>query len=235
MYADTGDSRGRARFEPRLSVTHLLMGANILVFFAVEILTVHRWLPVYHLFALTVRGLAQRWLWQLVTFQFMHWRLADGGAFHLLADLLVLYAVGRPLESKLDRSRFVGLYLVSGLVGGLCQIVGSLFWPADFGPGVVGASAGCCGLISAYALLLPGRPISIFILPIALPAWMVSWGIALLSMYGMLSPGRSSGIAHAAHLGGLLAGWCLIGAAADRRETSGTGTQAVSPLSATLM
>jgi len=154
-------------------------------------------------FALVPDDLARGWVWQLFTFQFLH-----GGAFHLIINCLMLWMFGRSLEETLGRSTFLKLYFVSGTLGGLLQVLCGWVFPYHFGAGaVMGASAGVFGLIAAYAALNWEQPITTlvaFILPVTMRAKYLLLILGILAVLGMLE--RGSGIAHAAHLGGMLAG-----------------------------
>lgn len=80
----------------------------------------------------------------LVTSQFLH-----AGWFHLLANMVFLWAVGRPVEWVLGAKRFLILYLLSGILGGIVQ---TLVDPLSTVP-VVGASGAISGMLAIYALL----------------------------------------------------------------------------------
>ncbi len=141
-------------------------------------------------------------IWQLLTFQFLH-----GGPAHLLINCLMVYMFGRPLEAELGRRNFVWLYLGAGVVGGLLQAACGLLLPGHFGRApTVGASAGVFGLIATFAMLHWNQPLTLlvaFVLPVTLKA---KWLLAVqtvLAVFGLLRPDQ---IAHAAHLGGLIAG-----------------------------
>lgn len=154
-------------------------------------------------FALVPDDLARGWIWQLFTFQFLH-----GGAFHLIINCAMLWMFGRGLEETLGRSTFLKLYFVSGTLGGLLQVVCGWVFPAHFGAGaVMGASAGVFGLIAAFAALNWEQPITTlvaFIIPVTMRAKYLLLILGILAGLGMLE--RNSGIAHAAHLGGMFAG-----------------------------
>jgi membrane associated rhomboid family serine protease len=143
-------------------------------------------------------------IWQLVTFQFLH-----GGLLHLFFNCLVLYMFGLAVENTMSRKHFLTLYFGSGIAGGLLEIVGHLLLPNHFGGAVVGASAGLMGLLAAFAFMFPHQQILVFfILPV--PAMFFFIFSVLLSLYCILVPSVAGGIAHGAHLGGLLAGWFYI-------------------------
>ena len=142
-------------------------------------------------------------VWQLFTFQFLH---AD--ILHLVINCAMLYMFGRPLEAALGRASFLRLYFGSGTVGGLVQALCAWTFPRQFGHGaVVGASAGVFGLIAAFAWLNRDMPITTliaFIIPVTMKAKYLLVIEVVLAVFGLLAP--SSGIAHGAHLGGMLVG-----------------------------
>jgi membrane associated rhomboid family serine protease len=145
--------------------------------------------------------IARGWIWQLLTFQFLH-----GGLLHLVLNCATLYIFGRMLESTLGPRVFLVFYLGCGAFGGLFQTLFCWVFPTHFGPGpFVGASAGVCGLVAAFAVLNRNVPVTSFqaILPITMPAQYLLVVEAVISVLGMLDPG--SRIAHAAHLGGMVA------------------------------
>lgn len=156
--------------------------------------------------ALRAEELLRGHVWQLLTFQFLH-----GGIVHLLLNCWGIYMFGRDVEADLGRRRFLLLYFVCGVVGGLLQMLFSLGLRGHFGSSVVGASAGLFGLIGAFATMHPQRVVTLllfFVLPLSLKAGtllLISGGIAV---FGILFPGDR--IAHAAHLGGMLAGMVFI-------------------------
>ena len=179
-----------------------LVGINIAVFLAeVLIRRYTRW-PITTWCALSVPGIRSGHLWQLLTYQFLH-----GGVLHLFLNCWGLYVFGREIEDRLGRFRFLKLYLFSGVVGGLVQVICALLAPRLFGSAVVGASAGVFGLVAAYAALFPERQLTLllfFVIPVTLRAkTMLLWGV-ILALAGSLFP--FDHVAHAAHLGGMLGG-----------------------------
>lgn len=148
-------------------------------------------------------------VWQLITFQFLH-----GGLFHLVINCAMLYIFGKPVETALGRAHFLKLYFSSGVVGGVLQVLLSFLFKEHFGfregagwPSVVGASAGVFGLIAAFATLYREQSITMliaFIIPVSMKAKYLLVAEFVLCILGLLDAG--SGIAHGAHLGGLLMG-----------------------------
>ena len=102
---------------------------------------------------LSTYGLREGRIYELITFQFMH-----AGWMHLFGNMLGLYFFGRAMEEVLGRKGLLKLYLFSGTIGGLLQIILAFSFPNYFGGGVVGASAGVFGLIAAFAARAPDRP-----------------------------------------------------------------------------
>ncbi len=155
--------------------------------------------------ALSLKGLKSGFVWQLLTFQFLH-----GGVPHLVLNSVVLYSFGRPLEEFLGKRAFLKLYLLSGFAGGIAQILLALVSSRFAGP-MVGASAGICGLVAAFALLSPQSTIYLaFVIPLR-AVYFLPLAIGLTIVL-MVIPSNDH-VAHAAHLGGMLAGiaWVKFG------------------------
>lgn len=153
--------------------------------------------------ALSLEGLKRGFVWQLFTYQFLH-----GGLAHLALNSLALYFFGRPLELMLGQRTFVKLYFLSGLAGGILQVALALISPRFGGP-MVGASAGICGLVAAFALLSPDSTIYVFfVIPVRaryfLPLMIILSTVLLFTPEQARSHGGN--IAHGAHLGGTLFG-----------------------------
>jgi membrane associated rhomboid family serine protease len=165
--------------------------------------------PVDQFFALSLGGLQRGFIWQLVTFQFMH-----GGWLHLFLNCWAIYVFGRVVEAALGRRVFLLLYLGSGVLGGLLQMLGAWAVPKQFGGEVVGASAGAFGLVATFAVLHPEHPLTVllfFLIPIRLRAKSLLFVCGVLAALGLVSPGLANlmfmgNVAHAAHLAGMLTG-----------------------------
>lgn len=155
------------------------------------------WQPL----ALTTEGIAQGWAWQLITFQFLH-----GGLWHLLFNLLALWFIAAPVERILGPRRYILAYLGAGVAGGLLQALLMASFPRLYGPIVVGASAGLEGMFAIFALLHRDAIFTLFfVLPMrAITLYYVVAGISVF--FTLVPSGLGGGIAHAAHLGGLMLG-----------------------------
>lgn len=199
---------------PSWSVTTWLIIANTVVF-AFELLSgflspagflaVHGWGKVFNYLPLMPYEVIHRgWIWQLLTFQFLH-----AGLMHIGLNCLVLYIFGHPVETAMGRSRFLRLYLASGAFGGVIQVVLAVLFPGHFPPKVstLGASAGVFGVLAAFAWMNWETPITAliaFVLPVTFRAKYLLIVEAVISALGLLDP--SSHIAHGAHLGGMAFG-----------------------------
>lgn len=157
-------------------------------------------------YSLSLDGLKAHYWWQFLTYQFLH-----AGWIHLGANLLLLHSLGPVLETTLGRRRFLALYLVSGVVGGLAQMGGALVSPRHFGHPVVGASAGLCGLVSALGTLYAEQRVQgllLFLIPFRVKAKILLLIAGLLTIAGTLFP--VGNVAHLAHLGGFLGGLLCV-------------------------
>jgi len=157
--------------------------------------------------ALSVAGLRQGKIWQLVTFQFLH---SYPWPFHVLFNCLGLYFFGRPVEEMLGGRRFLSLYFLSGIAGGLLQVATTAILPRHPDIEVVGASAGVCGMIAIFCTFHPMQELTtwIYFLPINIRARTFLIFLALFSIFGTIIP--LGNIAHAAHLGGILVGLAYV-------------------------
>jgi membrane associated rhomboid family serine protease len=122
--------------------------------------------------------------------------------------MLALYMFGGQLEQVFGSRRFLVYYLGCVFSAALAQLAVSVL--ADGPPlPTVGASGGVFGLLLAYGLLFPRRTLMLLFPPIPMPAWLFVTLYGLLELYLGVS-GTQAGVAHFAHLGGMLGGWILI-------------------------
>ena len=162
-----------------------------------------------NILTLSVEGVGHWYLWQFLTYQFLHANLP-----HLFFNCLALYFLGRELEPLLGVKRFLTLLVSSGIIGGVFQIAVSALWPALFHGGVVGASAGVFGLVAAYAIMFPEREwtmLIFFVIPVTMKAKNFLILSAVLAGAGLIfSEIILQNMAHAAHLGGMAMGWFYV-------------------------
>src|SRR5581483_8986846 len=190
------------------SAATVLLVANVVIF--ILCLTVLPQGVVSDFLVLQLAGLKHGYVWQLITYQFLH-----AGWLHLILNSLALYFFGRPVENVLGRSRFIQLYLASGVMGGLVQMLFALVFPHYFDGPVVGASAGIAGLIAAFSMIHwhDRFLLLLFFFPTAMRGRTLMWISLAMAVLGLvlnfLNPGADH-VAYAAHLGGLLAGFAYI-------------------------
>jgi rhomboid family protein len=194
-------------------VTTALLGANILVF----MLQLAGGLPLVENFALWPpsasgpRGGPDFELWQLVTYSFLH-----GSMLHLMFNMLALYTFGRDVERLFGSRWYLQYYFASVVAAALSHLVVTGWMGAPPVP-TVGASGGVYGLLLAYGIYFPRRTVILLFPPIPLPARVFVVLFAALELYFGVT-GTASGIAHFAHLGGMLGGWLMIRSRGRRRR-----------------
>jgi membrane associated rhomboid family serine protease len=145
--------------------------------------------------------------WQLVTYMFIH-----GSPTHLLFNMLMLWMIGVELERTWGTRFFTKFYFACGIGAGLTQVILGLL-PLPFADqfyyqSTIGASGAIYGLLLAYALYFPTRPILMFfVFPVPAKYFvMILGGFALLFSMS----GEGGGVAHTAHLGGLVTGYLYL-------------------------
>ena len=188
---------------PVTPAVKVLLVANIALF------VLELFMPVLvPLLGLSPAAVLHGWLWQPVTYMFLH---HTGGFSHILFNMLALWMFGVDLERLWGTRFFFRFYFVCGIGAALTTIVVSLL-PFAFAAGVytattVGASGALYGLLLAYAYYYPDRPILMFLL-FPLPAKYFVMILGAIAFLSSISGG--SGVAHATHLGGLLAGYIYL-------------------------
>ena len=146
--------------------------------------------------------------WQVLTYAFLHeGRLSQGQIEHIFFNMFALFMFGSPLEQFWGSRRFAFYYLACILsAAGIELLVENA---TSTGAAVIGASGGVFGLLLAFAWYFPKQKLIMLFLPIPMPAWL------FVTIYGALElflgvTGRQPGVAHFAHLGGMLGGALAI-------------------------
>ena len=194
-------------------VTGALLGANILVF----MLQLAGGLPLVEHFALWPpaasgpRSGPDFELWQLVSYSFQH-----GSLLHLMFNMLALYTFGRDVERLFGSGWYLQYYFASVVAAALSHLVVTGWMGAPPFP-TVGASGGVYGLLLAYGIYFPRRTVILLFPPIPLPARVFVALFAALELYFGVT-GTAAGVAHFAHLGGMLGGWLMIRSRGRRRR-----------------
>lgn len=140
-------------------------------------------------------------VWQLFTYMFMH-----GGLMHLLFNMIALWMFGMELENVWGSRKFLTYYLACGLGAGLANLLLAPLFTTT-GP-TVGASGAIYGVLIAFGMMFPTRPIFVyFLLPIQARYFVLMY--IALELYAGVT-GTSDGVAHFAHLGGAAVGFVYI-------------------------
>ena len=190
---------------PIPTVTRALLVANVIVFglqwFTGSLLELNfaLWPPA----DVQYPGAGHFQVWQPITYAFLH-----GSVQHLFFNMLALYMFGPDIE-RLFGTRFFTLYYFTCLVtAAISHLVVTAWMGAAPGP-TVGASGAVFGLLLAFGWYFPQRRILLLFPPIPLPArvFVAAYG-ALELVLGVT--GTARGVAHFAHLGGMLGGWLMI-------------------------
>lgn len=151
--------------------------------------------------------------YQIFTHMFLH-----GGFMHLLFNMLMLWMIGRVLESYWGSKRFLFFYLVCGL-GAAAAHLGIEYIKINEQmaaggvvtvPFALGASGAIMGLMAGFAWLFPNTEFMLIFFPVPIKAKYFVPGLMVLDIFGAFAPGQGSGIAHFAHLGGAITGFIIV-------------------------
>jgi len=177
----------------------VLVGTNVAAFVAQLFLEAYQPGIVRDYLGLSDRGIHDAYAWQFITAMFLH-----AGPWHLAGDMVVLYLLGRDVESILGQRHFLYLYL-AGAVGGE---MGHLFlMPTD--SVLLASSGGVAAVLVAYATILPDLELTSIlfsIFPLRLKAKHVVYAVVIAGI-ALLIMSRSGVVIHSAFLGGCAAGW----------------------------
>jgi len=144
-------------------------------------------------------------VWQLFTYAFLH---DTGTLAHLLFNMLGLWMFGAEIERYVGPRRVLACYFASVFTAALSQIIMPPLLGAPAAP-TIGASGGVFGLLLAYALMFPHRKVIPLIPPIPMPAWLFATLYAGIELFLGVT-GSLSGVAHFAHLGGMIGSALVI-------------------------
>ncbi|HEY7090579.1 MAG TPA: rhomboid family intramembrane serine protease [Tepidisphaeraceae bacterium] len=144
----------------------------------------------------------------LFSSMFMH-----GGIAHIAGNMWFLWIFGDNVEDRMGRLRYALFYLLTGLIASLSHVAMNLHGDGSLIPSL-GASGAISGVMGAYLALCPGRQVRVLLLQMVtvVPAYMAVglWFLfQLVSGMGLLGGSAGHGVAHAAHIGGFVAGLIL--------------------------
>jgi rhomboid family protein len=191
-YAPRWSSRPRA-------VLLSLIGVNFSIFFGQLVLQAYQPTVVPEYLGLSYRGINQAYAWQFFSALLLH---AD--VFQFVGNMLVLYVIGRDVESILGQRHFLYLYFCGGIAGEL----GHLFLMPSTTV-LLGASGGVAAMIMALAIILPELELTdslFFALPVKLKMKYFGYALGAIGLV-LLVFDREGVVGHSAYLGGGAAGW----------------------------
>jgi membrane associated rhomboid family serine protease len=179
-------------------VTRAIIIANVVVF----LLQFVAGNLILSLFALWPVGDSLFQPWQLLTYSFLH-----AGFLHIFFNMFALYMFGTPLEAFWGSRRFAFYYVACVLTAAATEL--AVQNGTEVGGPVLGASGGVFGLLLAFAWYFPKQRLMLLFPPIPMPAWL------FVTIYGAFElvlgvTGAQPGVAHFAHLGGMLGGALAI-------------------------
>ena len=189
----------------KYSAVKILIAANVLVYLLQS--TTNGAIDLY--FALwplqPIDGVSYFYPWQIVTYAFLH---STGQITHLLFNMLGLWMFGAEVERYMGPRRLLACYFASVITAALSQLFIPNLFGAPSAP-TVGASGGVFGLLLAYAFLFPTRKVIPLSPPIPMPAWLFATFYAAVELFLGVT-GNASGVAHFAHLGGMVGSALVI-------------------------
>lgn len=181
-------------------ITKWLLIINVAVFFISDLLAATAHVSLATWFALWPLG-PNFMPWQVVTYAFLH-----GDILHLAFNMLGLWQFGSELERLWGEKRFTQFYTASILTAAAAQLLITFFTGSPFP--TIGASGGIFGLLLGFGMMFPNRQIMLLLPPVPMKAktYVLIFGVLELWMGVRLA----DGIAHFAHLGGMLGAFLLI-------------------------
>ena len=185
------------------SVIQFIIVLNVVVFFFQQIGNAVKLPYLEQFLALSADGLRRGFLWQPLTYMFLHYDI-----WHILVNMLFLWFFGKEVEYFIGPKHITRLYLGAGLAGAALWLLFNFTSAAT----VLGASAAVLGCVIAFATLFPDRDVTLlvfFVLPVTLRAKYLAL-IAIAFDVVPLLHGAATNVAHLAHLGGAAFGYLYI-------------------------
>jgi membrane associated rhomboid family serine protease len=189
----------------KISAVKLLVAANALVF-VLQSLSKGALDELFALWPLqAIDGESYFHFWQIITYSFLH---STDNITHLLFNMLGLWMFGAEVERYVGPRRLLACYFASVVTAALSQLFIPTLFDAPPAP-TIGASGGVFGLLLAYAFLFPKRKVIPLFPPIPMPAWLFATLYAGVELFLGVT-GTLSGVAHFAHLGGMVGSALVI-------------------------
>ena len=195
-------TNGGLRYQyARLSVSEKLIAINVLVFIIMGLITALISPTVEDWFALPkdfFDFLIQPW--SLITYSFLH-----GGIFHILWNMYILYVAGRIVLNLFDGKRFLNIYFLGVILGGLLFLLSYNIFPTLVGinASLIGASAGVMAVLIFVCTYIPNQEVRLIFFNVKL--WQIGLFVVLMDLVQIPLGGNVGG--RIAHLGGALLGY----------------------------
>lgn len=180
---------------------NLIFGIAILAVYLVQLTLITLGLENIHdqLFLLESENISHVWTW--VTSVFAH---SPYTPIHIIGNGIILVFFGTMVERIIGSRDYAILFLLAGILAGLGQVGLGMFLVEET-VSVLGASGALLAVLGVLTIYNPKMTVHLyFFLPV--PLWIITGGYAVISMVGVLAGGSAGGIAHGAHLIGLLIG-----------------------------
>ena len=146
---------------------------------------------------------ARGWLWQLVTYAFLH---STDNYSHILFNLLMMWMIGGDLERHWGGQKYLTYWLVCAVGAGVCVTLAGAFRGID--QATIGASGAIYGLLLAYGTIFAERRF-LFMLIFPIKARTLAWILFAIAFVSNLTA-RGDRVSHIAHLGGMIVGWLYL-------------------------
>ncbi|HLX26986.1 MAG TPA: rhomboid family intramembrane serine protease [Casimicrobiaceae bacterium] len=184
--------------------TTALIVANVAVFLLQNLApqTSVAWFALWPFATSSMHGGVSFEPWQLVTYAFLH-----GSILHLAFNMFALYMFGSAIEQVFGTRRYVIFYFVCVVSAAVTQLIVAMLSSAIYP--TIGASGGVFGLLLAYAIYFPRNRVMLLFPPIPMPARVFVLVYAAIELLLGVS-GSQPGVAHFAHLGGMIGGYLLL-------------------------
>ena len=138
-----------------------------------------------------------------MTYAFLH-----AGGLHLFLNMFAVFMFGPDIERLFGARWFTIYYFVCIVSAAITQLIFAKVTSMPVGP-TVGASGGVFGILLAFGMYFPRRQVMLLFPPIPMRAWVMVIVYGVIELYFGIT-GTQQGVAHFAHLGGMLGGYLMI-------------------------